>query len=266
MEREITVQRVSNELKDTTYELFIGALSVLSIINLLLYYLIESPIVSGVIAIIDAFLSLIFLADFLYRLFTADSKTRYFFVQFGWADLLASLPFPQAKILRVFRIFRAGRLMGKRGARHMVREFLGNRAQSALLTLLFLIIVVLEFGGMGMVAVEGSSPEANIRAPSDALWYTYVTITTVGYGDRYPVTTEGRLIGIVIMTAGVGLFGTLTGYLANAFLAPPRRKEEQTADADNPKAKLAELKQLLDEQKQVQAVLETKISEIEALL
>ena len=261
------MQKPSNELKDTTYELFIGALSVLSIINLFLYYLIDNPIVSGVVIIVDGLLSLIFLVDFLFRLFSADSKTRYFFAQFGWADLLASLPFPQAKVLRLFRIYRAGRLMGKRGARHMVREFLGNRAQSALLTLLFLIIVVLEFGGMGMVAVEAGSPDANIRTPSDALWYTYVTITTVGYGDRYPVTTEGRLIGIVIMTAGVGLFGTLTGYLANAFLSPPKRKEGKTAaGADHPKAKLAELKQLLNEQKQAQAALETKINEIEALL
>ena len=261
------MQRPSDELKDTTYELFIGALSVLSIINLILYYVINNPVVSGVVAIIDGLLSLIFLADFLFRFFTADSKSRYLLSQFGWADLLASLPFPQAKLLRLFRIYRAGRLMGKRGARHMLREFLGNRAQSALLTLLFLIILVLEFGGMAMVAVESSSAEANIRTPSDALWYTYVTITTVGYGDRYPVTTEGRLIGIVIMTAGVGLFGTLTGYLANAFLAPPKRKEAQIdVGGDSPKAKLAQLKQLLNEQKQAQVALEAKISEIEALL
>ena len=259
--------RPSDELKDTTYELFIGALSVLSIINLILYYVINNPVVSGVVAIIDGLLSLIFLADFLFRFFTADSKSRYFLSQFGWADLLASLPFPQAKALRLIRVFRAGRMMGQQGARHMLRQFLGNRAQSALLTLLFLIILVLEFGGMAMVAVESSSTEANIRTPADAVWYTYVTITTVGYGDRYPVTTEGRLIGIVIMTAGVGLFGTLTGYLANAFLAPPKSKEAQiTAGGDDPKAKLAQLKQLLNEQKQAQVALEAKISEIEALL
>jgi len=223
--------------------------------------------VTGVVAIIDGFLSLIFLADFLYRFFTAGSKSRYFFSQFGWADLLTSLPIPLAKILRAFRVFRAGRLMGKRGARYILGEFLGNRAQSALLTLLFFIILVLEFGGMAMVAVESSSAEANIRTPSDAVWYTYVTITTVGYGDHYPVTTEGRLIGIVIMTAGVGLFGTLTGYLANAFLAPPKRKEDQiTIGNDNPKAKFVELKQMLKEQKQAQLALEAKINEIEALL
>lgn len=261
------MQRPSKELKDTTYELFIGVLSVLSIINLLLYYLISNPVVSGVVVIIDGLLSLIFLADFLYRFLSAGSKSRYFFSQFGWADLLACLPLPQAKILRVFRIFRAGRLMGKLGSRHMVREFLENRAQSALLSLLFFIILVLEFGGMAMVAVEAGSVEANIRTPSDALWYTFVTITTVGYGDHYPVTHEGQLIGVVIMTAGVGLFGTLTGYLANAFLAPPKKRDaEVAAGADNPKAKLAQLKQLLNEQKQAQASLEAKISEIEALL
>ena len=264
---EIKMQEPSTELKNTTYELFIGALSVLSIINLLLYYLISNPVVSGVVVIIDGLLSLIFLVDFLFRFFSAGSKSRYFFSQFGWADLLASLPLPQAKILRVFRIIRAGRLMGKQGGRHMLREFLGNRAQSALLSLLFFIILVLEFGGMAMVAVESSSLAANIRTPADALWYTFVTITTVGYGDRYPVTTEGRLIGVVIMTAGVGLFGTLTGYLANAFLAPPKKKEEQvTAGGDDPKAKLAQLKQLLNEQKQAQAALEAKINEFEALL
>jgi voltage-gated potassium channel Kch len=258
MEKEIRVRSASTELKDTTYELFIGALSVLSIINLFLYYVINNSVVSGVVVIIDGLLSLIFLVDFLFRLFTADSKSRYFLVQFGWADLLATLPFPLAKILRLFRSFRAGRLMGKR---------LGNRAHSALLSLLFFIILVLEFGGMAMVAVESNSTEANIHTPFDAVWYTFVTITTVGYGDRYPVTTEGRLIGIVIMTAGVGLFGTLTGYLANAFLAPPKRKEAQiAADGDSPKAKLAQLKQLLNEQKQAQVALEAKISEIEALL
>jgi voltage-gated potassium channel Kch len=67
------------------------------------------------------------------------------------------------------------------------------------------------------------------RSKNDAIWYTYVTITTVGYGDRYPVTQTGRVLGLIIMTAGVGLFGTFTGYLANIFLAPPRKKKEEQA-------------------------------------
>ncbi len=58
------------------------------------------------------------------------------------------------------------------------------------------------------------------------MWWVYVTITTVGYGDRYPVTNAGRIVGVLVMTTGVGLFGTLAGYIANKLLAPT---DEETA-------------------------------------
>lgn len=211
------------ELKNTTYEIFIGLLSILSIINIFLFNFIPNPDVTGVIAIMDGFLSLIFLADFTFRLFTTNSKSTYFFKQYGWADLLASLPFPNAKILRIFRILRAARLLKRYGIGGMLKEFSQNRSQSALLTILFLIILVLEFGGMFILAVESKVDTSNIKTANDAVWYVFVTITTVGYGDRYPTTEIGRYIGMVVMTLGVGLFGTLTGFLANAFLKPPEK-------------------------------------------
>src|SRR5262245_62112103 len=95
----------SSELKNTGYELFIGALSVLSIGNLAILVLVnltgQDPVVANITYIIDAPLSLIFLGDFAYRLKTARSRGRYFFRQWGWADLVASLPLPQFKILRL---------------------------------------------------------------------------------------------------------------------------------------------------------------------
>ncbi len=61
---------------------------------------------------------------------------------------------------------------------------------------------------------------------------------------------HGRIIGVLVMTAGVGLFGTLSGFLANMFLAPPKKKEEEEkrteATADDPKARMAELKRLIE--------------------
>ena len=78
-----------------------------------------------------------------------------------------------------------------------------------------------------MLYIEQYAPGANITDASDALWYTIVTISTVGYGDRYPVTDAGRAWGSVIIIIGVGIFGTFTGYLANFFLSP--RKTDKTA-------------------------------------
>jgi voltage-gated potassium channel len=59
-----------------------------------------------------------------------------------------------------------------------------------------------------------------------------VTISTVGYGDQYPVTNAGRVVGTLIVVVGVGIFGTFTGYLANAFLAPRRRSGEESGATD----------------------------------
>jgi hypothetical protein len=113
----------------------------------------------------------------------------------------------------------------------------------------FLVLCVLEFGSLAMLYVESSSSAANITTASDAIWWAYVTITTVGYGDQYPVTAYGRIVGVLVMTAGVGFFGTLSGFLANMFLAPQAKKKDETGDrSDDPKAGIAELKRLIDAQ------------------
>jgi voltage-gated potassium channel Kch len=259
-----------NELKNTSYELFIGALSVLSIVNLLLYYLLRNPEISAVVLIIDGFLSVIFLSDFLYRLFTSDSKSTYFFRQMGWADLLASMPLPQFKILRIFRILRVYRLGKAYGGSRMIKEFFANRGGSALLSLVFIMILILEFGGLAMLAVESQSPEANITDASDAVWYVYVTITTVGYGDQFPVTNLGRIIGVLIMTVGVGLFGTITAFLANVFIKPDDDEPVETTgpsiDPADLMLRMEEIKSMLLTYEKTNSDLKAKIESLEVIL
>jgi len=257
------------ELKNVGYEIFIGLLSILSILNLVLQLVFRDPSMDTVVLVMNAFFMPIFLGDFLYRLFTAESRFGYFFRNFGWADLLSSLPFAQFKILRVFRLWRVIRLMRNFGLRNLVREFVADRAGNALLTVVFLVFCVLEFGSLAVLSAERSSPNANITNASDAIWWAYVTITTVGYGDQFPVTNVGRLVGVLVMTAGVGLFGTLSGFLANTFLTPPKKKEEQVeapAAANDPKAQLAELKRMIMAQEQAAADLRAKLDEIDKLL
>ena len=208
------------------YEIFVGVLSILSIVNIFLGILIPDPDLTGVINIMNGLFSIIFLGDFTFRILTAPSKSKYFFKDFGWADLFASLPFPQAKILRVFRLFRVYRLMRDVGPKTIVNTLVKDRAGSALYVLLLMGIFVLEFGALGVLKEEMANPDANIKTASDAVWYVLVTISTVGYGDRYPTTGPGRIWGAVIIIVGVGIFGTFTGFLANFFLSPGKKEEE----------------------------------------
>jgi voltage-gated potassium channel len=218
-----------SELKNTGYEIFIGILSILSILNLLLVYVFRSDHdLQTVLRVMNALFSSIFLIDFIYRLASAPSRRAYFVRHFGWADLLASLPFAQLKVLRIFRLIRVTRLLRRVGVRTVARSLIQDRANSALLTLLLMGILVLQFGSLGVLYLEQDAPGANIRTASDALWYTIVTISTVGYGDQYPVTNAGRFVGSLIIVVGVGIFGTFTGYLANLFLTPRKVTMEKS--------------------------------------
>ena len=263
-------KKETQELKPIGYELFIGALSALSILNLVLLLVLRNDqALSYVVGVINLVVFPIFLFDFCYRFFTTDNKSGYFFRGFGWADLLSSLPFPNLKILRLFRLWRVARLFIRVGAKNLLHDFIDNRAANALYTVFFLVLCVLEFGSLAVLSAEHGSPDANIVNASDAIWWAYVTITTVGYGDQYPVTNAGRLVGILVMTAGVGLFGTLSGFLANLFLAPAKPKEEEAAETpevNDPKARIAELLHMVEQQQQATADLHSKLEEMKRLL
>jgi len=215
--------RPATELKNTGYEIFIGMLSILSLVNLVLIYaFVPDENLQNILEAMNALLSGIFMLDFIFRLASAPSRSDYFVKQFGWADLLASIPLPQLKVLRVFRLLRVYRLLRELGLPTIWRGLVKDKAGSALYSLLTAGILVLEFGSLTMLRIEQYAPESNIKTASDALWYTIVTISTVGYGDRFPVTDTGRLMGALIIVVGVGIFGTFTGYLANFFLSPSK--------------------------------------------
>jgi len=251
-------RRERHELKDVGYEIFVGAISVLSILNILLMYVVSDQSLDTVLLVMNFLLTAILFIDFVYRLATAPSRSGYFFRQFGWADLLSSLPFPQVKVFRVFRLVRVSQLLRASGGRLIGRRLLRNRAGSALLSLLLMGILVLEFGSLWMLALEQSAPGANITTASDSIWYVVVTISTVGYGDQYPVTTEGRILGSAIIVVGVGIFGTFTGYLANLFLAPKRPPEQPAGvvpaaaagvdQVDDSRVRVEQLRTLLGQQ------------------
>jgi voltage-gated potassium channel len=214
------------DLKDPGYEIFIAMVSVLSVINLVIEYL---PGVGSnarnVVESINLALTLIFIFDFTYRIVTARSRSYYFFRDWGWADLAACIP--MFRILRFFRIVKAYKSITRIGIDNIILTLSRKRAEFAVYILVFSGLVILEFGSYLVLLAESQAPDANILTSGDALWWAYVTITTVGYGDKYPVTPAGRLVGICVMTAGVGVFATFAGYVANKLLIPEKKEEEE---------------------------------------
>ncbi|GAB3748652.1 potassium channel family protein [Spirosoma pomorum] len=238
--------------KPTLHQIIMLVLSVAVVLGLLLRELV--PIhedTRQLLNDVDTGICLYFLYDFFLRLYQAPDKRR--FLQWGWVDLLASIPVvPWVRLGQVVRIIRLLRMVRAfRTSREFVSYFFRNRANGTLAVVLLSALLLMVFGAIAILSVE-RVPESNIKTPSDALWWAFVTITTVGYGDRFPVTTAGRLIAAVLMVVGVGLFGTFTGYVANFFV-----EEEQ---AEKPKEN--ELQTLIDEVRQLRA----KIEELEERL
>lgn len=165
----------------------------------------------------DNIICLFFLVEFTYNFFKAESKIQY--MKWGWIDMLASIP--MIEFLRFGRIFQLIRLLrivlAFRTAQHLVSHVFNNKAKGTLTTALVLALLLIIFSSISILQVE-TAPNSNILTAEDALWWAYTSITTVGYGDKYPVTPEGRMIAVVLMTFGVGLFGTFTAYLASLFL------------------------------------------------
>jgi len=252
------------ELGGSSYELFIGALSILSIFNLLLLVLPLNEQEQNLIFIVDAWLTVIFISDFLLRLKRAPVKSQYFFRGFGWLDLIGSLP--ALRIFRLFRVVRVARLMREYGVKNVLRDLVHSPAEGSLLFVILLVIVTLEFGGSAVLHFERSAPNANITTGGDAIWWGIVTITTVGYGDFYPVTSGGRSVAVIMMVVGISLIGTFTSYLATKFLSARGRRPAVVEAATGPRAQLEDIQRQLEEHEQASAELRSRLAAIAASL
>jgi len=200
------------------FQLALVLLSVVLLVGLAVDFVIRVPHEIGrLIFFVDTAICGMLLVDFLWRFARASSKWR--FMQWGWLDLLACVPaVPALRWGRLFRIVRVIKLvLALRSYRELLTQFVHKRRQAGLASALVLTVFVICFASIGMLLVE-HDPASNIKTAEDALWWAMVTITTIGYGDRYPVTDAGRLIATVLMVSGIGLFGTLSGVAASYFL------------------------------------------------
>ncbi len=264
-----------HSLKPVNYELFILGISATLLINLVLTWMLATDeIVDSVIRAFSLGMSMILLGDFIYRIRTAPSARGFFFPGGGWMDLLGCIPMTPFALFRLYRMVWTVRQFNGLGERELRDEISTFRAGGAFYLIIFLGIVLLEFASASIVGVEGTDPAANITTAGDAIWWAYVTITTVGYGDYYPVTSAGRVIGVLVMTIGVALFTGLTGFLANSFFSDRERAaarlesrlEHEKSTQLAAVVQVQEFRRLLHEQQQANAKLQAKLADIEAFL
>ncbi len=148
------------------------------------------------------------------------------FWRWGWVDLLAAIPFDAAfrtlQIIRVYRILRVLRVLYK-----LQELTTGTTLNERLLALPGVAVVMIIFSTALMVEAERHAPGATIKSGGDALWWALTTVTTVGYGDTYPVTTEGRIIAAGLMLVGIALFGSISAIVTSKLILPKETQDHE---------------------------------------
>lgn len=226
------------------YHVFMLGLCLFAVIALAVETIVPlRPDTKQVLKYSDSGLCVIFLLDFFITFGKAKDKWKYFRT-WGWIDLLSSVPVVHllrwGRLARIARIIRV--LRGVRATKILADFILARRAESAFLAVSLVSLLLIVVSSMAALQFE-QDPASNIKTPADALWWAIVTMTTVGYGDRYPVTPEGRMVGVLLMIAGVGLFGTFAGFVASWFLRPSEKR--QATELHDVHAELVELRREL---------------------
>lgn len=182
-----------------------------------------SPDLAGFFAAVSWTVWGAFVLDLLARLWLADDRKRY--AVRHWYDV-ALVALPLLRPLRLLRLLALVRILDRSAASNLAGRVLIYVSGAALMAV--------GLGALAILDAERDADGANITTAGDALWWSATTVTTVGYGDRFPVTTEGRLVAVVLMVVGIGLVGSVTASIASWLLArvAAEQAEERFTEAD----------------------------------
>ncbi|HEO64520.1 MAG TPA: ion transporter, partial [Spirochaetes bacterium] len=179
---------------------------------------------SDIIYIIETVIILIFIVEYIVRMWVAESKVRHFFNIFTLIDLISILPFfftlTNLQFLRIFRVIRVFRIL--RFLRYLKDEyfFFGTiREDNLIIVRIIFTLSAIIFVSSGLIYFEEHNhPDRKINTFFDALYFTVVTLTTVGFGDIVPVTDGGKVITILMIISGVVFLPWQIGTLIRKFL------------------------------------------------
>lgn len=210
----------NHDLSSPLYDLILALCCIASIGLLLLSGLTSNNSeLEIVVDWFDAGLCLFFFCDFIRNLKHAQNKLHYLYT-WGWLDLLSCTPSIDLlrfgrfgrlfRLMRIFRVFRSLRVL--------FRMLLSRSVENSIPAMLALTFLLIGGAACGILIAEGDEPNALIKTAFDAVWWATTTVTTVGYGDVYPVSTAGRVVAMIVSVFGCGLFAMLTGIFAGAVI------------------------------------------------
>ncbi|WP_179354516.1 ion transporter [Winogradskyella vidalii] len=203
---------------------FIQALIILSVITFSIETLPDlKPQTRVVLKAIEAFCVIVFTFEYIARIYVASSKQKFIFSFFGIVDFLAILPFylsfgidlRSLRLLRMFRLFRLFKLVRYNKA---MRHF-GNAmklAKEQIILFMIITIMLIYFTAVGIYYFENEAQPEHFSSIFSSLWWSIVTLTTVGYGDVYPITVGGRIFTFFMLLIGLGVVAIPTGIISSS--------------------------------------------------
>lgn len=181
------------------------------------------PETRAILHVIEVISVIIFTIEYILRIYMSEKKLRFIFSFFGIIDFLAILPFYLAfgvdlrslralRFLRLFRIFKLVRY--NKALNHFSRAIRGAKEQIFLF--IFITLLLIYFSAVGIYYFENEAQPEHFYSIFDSLWWAIITLTTVGYGDVYPITVGGKVFTFVILMIGLGIVAIPTGIISSA--------------------------------------------------
>lgn len=190
-----------------------------------------------VLLIIEIFCITVFSIEYILRIYVAEKPFKYIFSFYGIIDLLAILPFylkatidlRALRAFRIFRIFRALKLI--RYNRALYRFHIAARIVKEEIVLFFIVTAILIFlSASGIYFFENEAQPESFSSIFHSLWWSTVTLTTVGYGDVYPITIGGKIFTFFVLIIGIGVVTVPAGLVATALTKARKLEEEEQKD------------------------------------